>query len=648
MENMGISKDLLDILSSRIKKFEKGLRKQLVIDPNREIIVKLIEDIRTDPYIIATLDKKDLLDYFTKYLVGAHVIEVDELTTFFEKRYKLATAVARGYTQGIMIKYDQEEISTIDKLIEYLEGCVEVIDRYHQDGIARYNSEKDSHSLIYSLYDKLRSDEEIEFFTEDEIGILQELIKDRGFAYFKEVMKYVYEYNRRVLNNRTLQAEDLLDDVITNKDKKKFAIDEDVLKKIFEEFGFTYEGMPDDIFNAIIDSCDAERIRDIFSYINSNPSYHFLKDFGKKEITVKKPNGDEVKFLQNSVLVRRQFVVLYHIIRYSNISILRYLEQDCEAKDVDLEEVILKVRGVVKHVSHKKGRPVGSGPEAPANELSVPGAFENYRANSEELIKLSREYGIDYLQYAINCEKYATVLGADETRFRTNLNILKQYGFRFEILENAKTVEKMPWFGALTVDTNLLLSRIDILIENGVRNGNRDESFAYALAYPSVLYYDHRLLEAIVYNSYNDDLAYLPNGKLKDLRREIFNVSDDYYERFIFRKSLVKLREDIPEKYREIAATATETDFSYTDEYLDRIEPFMVGEGSRLDGFAYSIGNVIVSMPKVKRIWKAIRNAYDNDFDLDKLFMFAITYGSYYVDSELQELNSVINERKFD
>ena len=74
----------------------------------------------------------------------------------------------------------------------------------------------------------------------------------------------------------------------------------------------------------------------------------------------------------------------------------------------------------------------------------------------------------------------------------------------------------------------------------------------------------------------------------------------------------------------------------------------MVGEGSRLDGFAYSIGNVIVSMPKVKRIWKAIRKAYDNDFDLDKLFMFAITYGSYYVDSELQELSSVINERKFD
>ena len=143
-------------------------------------------------------------------------------------------------------------------------------------------------------------------------------------------------------------------------------------------------------------------------------------------------------------------------------------------------------------------------------------------------------------------------------------------------------------------------------------------------------------------------MGYLPNGKLKDLRREIFSVSDDYYERFIFRKSLVKLREDVPEKYREIAATATETDFSYTDEYLDRIEPYIVGEGSRLDGFAYCIGNVIVSLPKVKRIWKAIKNAYNDDYDLEKLFMFAITYGSYYVDSELQELRSIINERKLD
>ena len=646
---MNISKDLLDILSSRIKKFEKGLRKQLVIDPRRETIVKLIEDIRNDPYIIATLNKRELLDDFTKYLVNAHVIEVDELTAFFEKRYNLAAAVARGYTQGIMIKYDQEELSTIDKLIEYLENCVDVIDRSHEDGIARYNSEKDSYSLYYSLYDKLRSEEEIEFFTEDEIGILEELIKDRGFAYYKEVMKFIYEYNRRALNNRALQADDLLDDIVdNNKDKKKYSIDEDVLKKIFEEFGFTYDGIPDDVFNAIIDSCDAERIRDIFSYINSNPSYHFLKDFGKKEIVIKKPNGEEIKYPKNSVLLRRQFVVLYHIIRYSNISILRYLEQDCAEKDVDLEEVILKVRGVVKHVSHKKGRPTEPGPSTPTSELSVPGAFENYKANSEELIKLSKEYGVDYLQYAINCDKYATILGSDDTRFKTNINILKQYGFKFEVLENVKTVEKMPWFGTLIIDTNMLLSRIDILIENGVRNGAKDESFAYALAYPSVLYYDHRLIEAIVYNSYNDDLVYLPNGKLKDLRREIFNVSDDYYERFNFRKSLVKLREDIPEKYREIAATAQDVDFSYTDEYLDRIEPFIVGEGSKLDSFAYSIGNVIVSLPKVKRIWKAIRKVYDNDFDLDKLFMFAITYDSYYVDSELQELNSVINGRKLD
>ncbi len=649
MADLNISKDLLDILSSRIKKFEKGLRRQLVIDPKKEVITKLIEDIKNDPYILATLDKKELLDYFTKYLVGAHVIEIDELTAFFEKRYNLAAAVARGYTQGINIKYDQEEMATVNKLIEYLSGCVEVIDRFHQDGIARYNSEKDSHSLYYSLYDKLRSEEELEFFTEEEIGILHELIKDRGFAYFKEVMKYIYEYNRRVLNNKSLQAEDLLDDVtIDNKDKKKYSIDEGVLKSIFEEFGFTYDGMPDDIFNAILDSCDAERIRDIFGYINSNPSYHFLKDYGKKDIIKKKPDGSEFKIPKNNNLIRRQFVILFQIIRYSNISILRYLERDCDDKDVDLEEVILKVKGVVKHVSHKRGRVAGESPSTPVDDLHVTGTFENYRANSEELIKLSKEHGgVDYLQYAINCEKYSTVLGVDADRFKTNLGVLKQYGFKFEILENAKTVEKMPWFGALVIDTNLLLNRIDVLIENGVRNGNRDESFAYALSYPSVLYYDQKLLEAIVYNSYSDDLEYLPNGKLKKLRQEIFSVSEDYYKTFIFRKNLEIERQAIPEKYVQIAETATETDFSFSDEYIERLMPYIVGSESKIGGLAYDINGVIVSLPKVLRIWKAIKKAYDNDFDLDQLFMYTLTYGSYYVDSELQELKSVINERKF-
>ncbi len=650
MAEIDISKDLLDILSSRIKKFEKGLRKQLVIDPKREIIANLIEDIKNDPYVIATIDKKELLDYFTMYLINGHVIEVDELTTFFDKRYNLAAAVARGYSQGIMIKYDQEELSTINKLIEYLNNCIEVIDRAHEEGLTRYNSEKDSYSLYYSLYDKLRSEEEIDFFTEEEISILEELVKDRGFAYFKEVMRYIYEYNRRVLNNRTLQAEDLLDDnSMGNKDKKKYSIDEEVLRNIFEEFGFVLDGMPDDVYNAIIDSCDAERIRDIFGYINSNPSYHFLKNFGRKDITYKRANGEEVKILKNNILIRKQFVVLYHIIRYSNISILRYLEQDCDDKNVSLEEVILKVRGVVKHVSHKKGKAASDGNTSPqVSELNVPGAFENYRANSEELIKLSKEHGgLDYLQYAIDCDKYSTILGGDADRFRTNIRILKQYGFGFELLENAKTVETMTWFGALIIDSNVLLNRIDTLIENGVRNSNRDESFAYALSYPSVLYYDHRLIDAIVQSSYNDNLVYLPNGKLKDLRKEILSVSEEYYQLSNRRKTLEDARREIPEKYVEIANNAIELDINYNDEYLERIEPYIVGEGSKLEGYAYNINGVIVSLPKVKRIWKAIRKAYENDFDLEKLFMYAITYGSYYVDSELQELNSVINERKF-
>jgi hypothetical protein len=239
-------------------------------------------------------------------------------------------------------------------------------------------------------------------------------------------------------------------------------------------------------------------------------------------------------------------------------------------------------------------------------------------------------------------------LGNDANRFKTNIHLLEKYGYEFNLLDNPKSVEKMPWMGLLNIDSNILLERLDLLIENGIRNGRRDETFRYFLRYPSVAYYDRKLLEAIICKSYAGDLNYLPNGKLQSIRTELYTVPEDFYSNQLKRVELDELRSEIPEKYKKIALEATDIDFDYSDEYLDRLDGYVFGEESNLFGLAYLIGDVVVSLPKVKRIWKAIRSKYNEDFDLDKLFMYAVTYGSYYDGPELLSLSSIINGRKFD
>ncbi len=640
--------ELLTILSGKIKKFEKELRKQMAADPSKEAIKKIIESIKNDRYAIANIDKKELLDYFSKFLVSTHELEMDEISTFIEERYKVTEAVARGYTQGIMIKYDKEDEKTVDKLIDYLERCLVAIDSLYNGGIGR-NLNKEEFAIYYKLFDKLHSEKEVEFFTEAEIELIEELIADKNFEYYKQVMGFVYRYNRRAYDNRLVDTKNSLDNIGNEEEETTgYTIDENELKRVFDEYGFTLAGMPEDIYEALLTTCDINKIIDIFEFVKTNSKYGFLKSFGETSYITENDKGKKVEIPKNKTLIRREFVVLYQILRFSNKSILRSLLEDCEEKNIDLEELLLKVKGVVKHVSRSKDRVNGPGEDNP-NDLNCAGTFENYKSNSSELIKLSKEHnGIDYLGHALNCETYTAILGSEANRFRTNIQLLEKYGYKFELLNNPKSVEKMPWMSILHLDSDLMLSKIDLLIENGVRNGRRDESFRYFLRYPSVVYYDNKLLEAIICKSYTGELSYLPNGKLQSIRTELYDVEDDFYSRQLKREELDELRSEIPEKYKKIALEAIEIDFDYSDEYLDRLEPYVFGEESDLFGLAYLVGDVVVSLPKVKRIWKAIRNNYNEDFDLDKLFMYALTYGSYYDSSELLSLSSIINGRKFD
>ena len=645
MDN-NVIKSLLKIISSKIKEFKRNYENNILEDPNKGTLLNIIYVLKSNPYSIINLNERELITYINDYLVKTNNIDIDEITSFFNKEYKLLIAIARGNSNGLQLYFDNNDELNINKLISYLELCVQQIDIQHNEGIKKYNTYKNEYSIYFKLYDKLRSSVELEYITEEEINIIIELIKDQDLNYYKEVIDYIYQYNRRTQINIDLQTRHLFDEEELEEKKKKYSLDEELLNDLFETYGFTIKGMPKDIYQAILDNCDSNKIEELFEYINSNDNYKFLKDYGKSTIITIDENGKKKEITKNAKLIRRQFVVLYQILRYSNKEILQYLDE--HKKQVDLEDVILKVKGVVRHVT-KRGNGEEPGPYTPQddNDLYVSGVFEYYNSNSEELNKLSKEHGgvIDYLTLALDCEKYTYVLGSESNRFKRNIAILKEYNFPFG-LYNTSRDERMPWMGALCLDSNLLLSRIDLLIENGIRNGNKDESYKYMIKYPSVLTYDSKLISAIISGSYEDNLEYLSNGKLKEKRREANNLPENYYSALLSRPSLESFRSGIPQKYKEIANNAFDINLDYQDEYLARLEPYKIDTDLSIKGLAYNIYGVIVSLPKVKRIWYAIKSNYDNDFDLNKLFAFAITYNSYYNDEEISILSTAINERK--
>ena len=306
MNNTNIIEDLISILSTKIKKFEKDLRKKMTADPSKETIKQIIERIKSDKYAIASLSKKSLLDYLSKYLVSKHEVDVEEISSFFEERYSVTEAVARGYTQGIMIKFDKDDEKTINKLINYLERCLVVIESQMNSDVDA-EVDKSSFAIYYELYDKLRSESKDDFISEDEINLIEELISDKEIDYYKKVMSIIYKYNRGAYKNKEINAENLLDELGAEAlEKRKYSIDEEMLKRIFDEYGFTLAGMPDDIYQALLSTCDAGKIIDIFEFINANPRYSFIKDFGKSSYITENEHGKKVEIPKNKTLLRRE------------------------------------------------------------------------------------------------------------------------------------------------------------------------------------------------------------------------------------------------------------------------------------------------------------------------------------------------------
>ena len=431
MGNINVVEDLLGILSSKIKKFEKDLRKQMAADPSKEAIKKLQEEIKNDRYVIAKVDQKELMSYFSRYLVSTHEYDSEEIDAFMA-RYKVTEAVARGYTNGIMIKYDPEDEKTIDKLVEYLDRCLVAIENITKGG-EDSKLDKSSFAGYYRLYDKLRSDEELEFLTEEDIELIIQLISSKGMDYYKKVMEVIHEFNRNVYGNKVAEAKDAVNNLgEPSKESKKHSIDEDLLKNIFDKYGFTLVGMPEDIYSTILNTCDSGKIIDIFEFVNSSPKYSFLKEFGTSSYVTEDDKGRKIEIPKNKTLIRREFVVLYQIIRFSNKNVLRSLIEDCERKNVSLEELLLKVKGVVKHVSKAKDLVVEKASEtSELTDINCVGTYENYIANSNELIKLGKEcHGVDFLHYALSCESYSDLLGTNANRFKNNIEMLKKYGFK--------------------------------------------------------------------------------------------------------------------------------------------------------------------------------------------------------------------------
>ena len=651
-------KNKLDIRSFLLEKLEDKLKKLILIakesileNPIKNEIIKIMNALNSNPYCLASLDKNRILSYIKKYLVDSDLISQEEIVDYFDNSYEVIRNVSEYREKGLTdFEYEDDELIIFNKLIEYLEIVLKELENEENLKLDSL-SQNDELSSYSSLCDKLRSNNPLELITEEEIIIIVDLISNEELEVFYECVNFINDYNNQATHNKIEEIdhffdEDIEEETLDDKAKTKHEkITMSLLEEIFSKYGYTLEGIPKNILTAMLYYCSYNNIIEIFNFIEEHDEFKFLKNFGKK--TFKDDEGNEHK--KNDRLIKREFIVLYNILRFSNKEILSYLaEHNKKEPNVELEDVILKVKGVVRKVSRAK-KSKNPGGIINYDDFNESGSYENYIHNSNYLIELDKQYdsGDSYLNIALSIEAYRTVLTSDYNRVFRNIEILKLYGFEFTKRLSSK--EPLPWLKCLVLDSNDLLNRIDLLIENGIRNdngnGKRDESFNYCLMYPSVLYYKSNFAKAIALYSYTGKLDYRSDGSLKEIRRML--IDDDIKIEDQFEKNAL-IQYNYSEQIGRVIPEAFEIDLSYSDTYLARLDKYIVNNGSMLDGLAYDIGGVIISLPKIKRIWKALYNTYKNDsnIDLEELFIIAITYNSYLSEEEINIIIGTIKGRK--
>ncbi len=609
-------KELVKIVGRRIKEINnliqnstEGLRK---IDDYDVVINK----IRDNNLCFASDDFKNKVQaLFTNIDLEDKSILTDAID-----HLDYLCLLAQCIDTGIIKEYKESELAIIDDLISKIEK-VKAISIAQNDTYRQSVSKKSSElELCTSLYDKLRKkDEGVIHFQGQEISYLLSLISDKDFKYRYSVLNLINGMEAKISENiKNLLEADI--DEFDEEDKQVEEIDEDLIVSIFNKYGFDFTIFTDKQKRILRTRCDLSRIEEVLEVLSTHIEYEFVRQYGKSR---------NINEKIRSINIRK----LFFVIRFASKETLEYLISDAKARGVRVED-IFAVEGVYKKVSKGKERVSGGGEKSDDDYLS--GSYEYYKLNSKLFEKLSREYNSNHPD--VNVDFYRQVLETAPDVLATPSDVVAR-NIKFANLYGLELVGRDHFIKAPTVlMSRMFVHMIDVLIENSDQN---NDFFNYLVQYPSLLKEEKSIRKILykLYKGYETTIVDPNTNKLRSIRteKEPYDLDD-----FINRDNVDRLIADIPDSL-----------ITYIDENEYNVDKYIVDSYTeRLDNdpnvinteHAYIINGVRVSKRKFKRIWTLInKSGLVNNIDKDLLFLLALTYNSYYRDSDLEVLKEYVH-----
>ena len=611
---------LIAIIESKIKELIQNIDANSVENNKIDKYSTVIDMLKTNPFVINEPAFETTVEELLQSISDKEKLSevLSQLTNFI--------VVAEGYKKGFIKELRSDEIGWINNIISVLSEArenEEIDKRKRLNTITENNDLKLKYSMIY---DKLIAGKNgTEHFKDEEIDTIIDLLKNEAMENKMEVLEYIRQISNNISENILMEVEQ--DDY--QKDKNVIAIDDGVLKELFEKYGYEYEKMPDTYKQSLQTKGSLKNILELLEFINKTGELSFLKGYGSTKYEVK----------ENSRL-KKEFKDLYFIFRYATVETLKYLIEDSQKLDLPMQ-YIFRIDGVYKHVS--KGSSVPSIPGGgPSDSLNLIGCFEYYVRNKELLNDLSRECRIKYDDDSIDLFK-STVLVCP-TVLKTSTEVLKR-NIEIARMYNVELIKKDGETYVLKCPTSFMprkfLERLDSLIEFPALA-------QYVHRYPSILL-DESFMIKVIAAAQKGELNFDINYKLKGIPRGKHSLPT------IDRSFIENVESLIHPKLKEAAKNSDVVSYFRKDEVTESLNEYVENESKyQYASLCYNINGVFVSNLKFKRVWTSMMSEYDKLPEEEKLriekkdlLLYALTFGSYHTEEDFRKLEKFTNEFDF-
>lgn len=605
--NFDTLKSLIKIVEKRIKLINANIASNQEQLQRVNEYDELIETINNDNQCFVNDSFTAKLD---NLLGGIEIVDRTKLEALLEKLSYL-DVVARGIIDGFYKNYNEQELSTINEVIELIQYFKTL--SHDQKSEQRSNVTKSNQELerCEALYDKLRNGKDGVEHLDSDIPYLMMLLKDEDIKFRREVLLLVQSLSKCIHENILRQiGEDELTAIggeLEYEEENQEEIDDDLIRGVFAKYGFNYDFLTDKHKNALT-KISLRRIEGVLQVLSSYEEYQFVRNYQKY--------GNE----------RALFLILRHATKET----LEYLVEDAKKRDVLVEE-IFGVNGVYKKVSkNKEGEDGPPGPGGDPDDEYLAGSYEYYRKNADYFEKLSLKFNANNPDKHVDFFKdilltAPEVLAVPSHLVAENVELAMQYGIKIvsdtvmgECHAHTPTMYESRHFAELS----------DVLIENGLED--------YLVRYPSVLR-DEKFVRKILYYKAMGKLERTPNGKIRDVR---FAPEPHNLDQVVNRNNLDKYISRVPVEIIEFVNN------SDNKKLLSKLKEDSVmtsmdnhPEVQLKKDSMYVIDGVIVSRHKFRRIWYLMTmSGHMNKSELSNLLMYALIYDSYYNEQELEVL----------